>query len=152
VVFYLTALLVIVADQVTKLLIRANLDAWQSTFELGFFRITHIHNTGAAFGLFPGQSLPLIIFGLISVSAILVIMVFFPHRFPVLNSRLSRLALGLLLGGTAGNLIDRLRLGHATDFLNFNIWPAFNVADSAITVGVLLFAYSLIRFTATAER
>ena len=151
-VFYLTALLVIVADQVTKLLIRANLDAWQSTFELGFFRFTHIHNTGAAFGLFPGQSLPLIIIGLISVSAILVIMAFFSHRFPVLNSRMGRLGLGLLLGGTVGNLVDRLRLGYATDFLNFNMWPAFNVADSAITVGVILFAYSLLRFTATPDR
>ncbi|UCH42705.1 MAG: signal peptidase II [Dehalococcoidales bacterium] len=151
-VFYLTAILVILADQVTKLLIRANLDVGQSTFELGFFRITHIYNTGASFGLFPEYTLPLIIIGLVAVSTILVIMVFFPHRFPVLNNQIGRLALGLLLGGAAGNLIDRLRLGHATDFLNFNIWPAFNVADSAITVGIILFAYALLKSTAALDR
>ena len=150
-VFYLTALLVLAADQISKTLIRSNLDVGQSTYELGFFRITHIHNTGAAFGLFPGQTLPLIIVGLISVSAILVIIIFFPHRFPVLNNQISRLGLGLLLGGTLGNLVDRLRLGYATDFINFDMWPAFNVADSAITVGALLFAYSLLRLMTTVE-
>ena len=56
---------------------------------------------------------------------------------------LSRLALGLVLGGTVGNLIDRLCFGYVTDFIDVGIWPAFNVADSAITVGVLIFVYSL---------
>ncbi len=69
---------------------------------------------------------------------------FFSPRFPLLNSWLGKPALGLILGGTVGNLIDRFRQGHVTDFIDIGIWPSFNVADSAITVGVILFAYLLL--------
>ena len=68
----------------------------------------------------------------------------FYRRFPLLNNWLTWAGLGLVLGGTVGNLIDRLRLGYVTDFIDFGFWPAFNLADSAIVVGVIIFAYSLL--------
>ncbi len=146
VVFFLTALLVVAADQLSKTWIRSYPEE-QSIFEAGFFQIIHIHNTGAAFGLFQGQSFALTIVALIGIVVLLLFVFLFSHRFPSLDNRLGKLALGLVLGGTAGNLVDRLRLGHVTDFIDIGIWPAFNLADSAIVVGVILFAYSLLRLT-----
>ena len=144
-IFFLTALLVVVADQFSKIWIRSNLTVGQSLFEVGFFRITHVHNTGAAFGLFQGQSFALIIVSLVGVVTILAYTLIFSRRLPFLENRLSKPALGLILGGTTGNLIDRLNpsLGGVTDFISISIWPTFNIADSAITVGIILFAYSL---------
>ncbi len=145
-VFVLTALLVVAADQLSKIWIRSNLALGDSLFELGFFRIIRIYNTGAAFGLFQGQSFALTIVGLVSVVAILAYALFFYRRFPFLDDRLGKPALGLVLGGTIGNLADRLNpnLGGITDFISVGIWPAFNIADSAIVVGVIMFAYSIL--------
>jgi signal peptidase II len=154
VVFFLTALLIVTADQLSKIWIRSNLLVGESLFELGFFRITRITpNTGAAFGLFQNQSFALTIVGFIGIAALLAYVLFFYRRFPPLNNRLSILALGLILGGTAGNLIDRLNhnLNGVTDFISIGIWPAFNIADSAITIGVIIFAYTLLRL-ARAEK
>ena len=143
VVFFLTALLVVVADQLSKMWIRSNLVVGQSLPETGFFRLTHIHNTGAAFGLFRGQSFPLTIVALVGIAVLLLYALFIYRRFPILDNKLGRSALGLVLGGTVGNLIDRLRLGYVTDFIDVGIWPAFNIADSAIVVGIIILAYSL---------
>ena len=137
-VFFLTALLVVAADQFSKIWIRSHPD-----------RIVHTQNTGAAFGLFQGQSVPLTIFAFIGIAAILLFTLLFYNRFPLLDSKLGKPALGLILGGTIGNLIDRLSRGHVTDFIDIGIWPAFNIADSAITVGVICFAYSLIFLSRT---
>jgi len=142
--FFTTALLLVVADQLSKLWIRSNLDIGESLFEVGFFRLIRVHNSGAAFGLFQGQSFLLTIIALVSVIALLLYALFFHHKFPFLDNRLGKLALGLVLGGTVGNLIDRIYLGHVTDFIDFNFWPAFNIADSAIVVGSIILAYSLI--------
>ena len=147
VVFSLTALLVLTADQLSKLGIRANLDVNESLPETGLFRLTHVHNTGAGFGLFQGQSFPLTILAFIGIVVILLLVFLASRRSPLLDITLSKLALGLVLGGAIGNLIDRLCFGHVTDFIDIGIWPAFNIADSAITVGVILFAYSLISST-----
>jgi len=147
VVFFLTALLVVAADQLSKIWIRSNLAAGESLPETGLFRLTHVHNTGASFGLFQDQSFALTIVALIGIIVLLLFVFFFYRRFPFLDSRLGRPALGLILGGTVGNLIDRLYLGYITDFIDIGIWPAFNIADSAITVGVILFAYSLLSLT-----
>ncbi len=148
VVFYLAALLVVIADQLSKWWINklsSNLAAGGSLFEMGFFRITHVPpNTGAAFGLFQGQSLALTIVALVGVVVLLLFAFFFPRRFPFLGNKLNKLALGLILGGTLGNLVDRLRLGYVTDFIDIGSWPAFNIADSAIVVGVIMFAYSIL--------
>ena len=145
VVFFLTtALLLVAADQLSKLWIRSNLAMGESVFEVGFFRLIHVHNTGAAFGLFQGQSFLLTIIASVGVAAILLYAFFFYRRFPFLDNRLGKLALGLVLGGTVGNLIDRIRFGYVTDFVDFNFWPAFNIADSATVVGTIILAYSLI--------
>lgn len=147
VVFFLTALLVVAADQLSKIWIRSNLATGESLPEAGFFRLTHVQNTGAAFGLFQGQSFPLTIVALIGIVAILLVVFLFSRRFPFLDNRLGKPALALVLGGTVGNLVDRLNLGYVTDFIDIGIWPAFNIADSAITVGIILFAYSLLTLT-----
>ncbi len=149
--FFLTVLLVVAADQLSKVGIRSNLAVGESLFEKGPFRLTHIQNTGAAFGLFQDQSFLLMIVAVIGVVVILAFTLLIHRHFPFLNNRRSKLALGLILGGTIGNLIDRLHLGYVTDFIDIGIWPVFNVADSAVTVGVMLFAYSLLRL-ARAEK
>lgn len=151
-VFFLTALLVVAADQLSKMWVRANLAPGESLPEIGFFRLTHVYNTGAAFGLFQGQPFVLTIVALVGVAVLLFYALFIYRRLPYLDSRLNRVALGLILGGTVGNLVDRLRLGYVTDFISVgNWWPSFNIADSAITVGVVLFAYSL-RFLTEAKK
>ncbi len=143
VVFFLIALLVIAADQLSKIGIRSNLAIGESLPETGLFRLTHIHNTGAAFGLFQDQSFALTIVDLVGIVVLLSFVFLFSRRFRFLDSWLGKPTLGLVLGGTVGNLVDRLRLGYVTDFIDVGIWPAFNIADSAIVVGVILFAYSL---------
>jgi signal peptidase II len=143
VLFFSIALLIVIIDQLTKVWIRSNLALGQSLLEVGFFRLTRVHNTGAAFGLFPGQLFPLTVVALVGIAVILAYAIFIYRHSPFLNNKLDKLALGLILGGIVGNLIDRLRLGYVTDFINFNLWPAFNIADSAVTIGVILFAYSL---------
>lgn len=143
-IFFLTAALVVVADQLSKLWIRSNLLVGQSLFEVGFFRFTHIHNTGAAFGIFQGYSSILTIVAFIGVAVLLTYTLFIHPRFPLLDGKLSRLALGLVLGGTIGNIIDRLRLGYVTDFIDVGVWPTFNIADSSVVVGAIIFAYVLL--------
>jgi len=150
VVFFLTALLLLVADQLTKLWVRSNLDIGQSLFKAGIFEIVRVPpNTGAVFGLFQDQTFVLTIVGIVGIAVLLFYALYIYRRYPLLDNRLSRIALGLILGGTIGNLIDRLRyllhqLGGVTDFISVGWWPAFNLADSAVVVGVILFAYSLL--------
>ena len=144
VIFFLIALLVVVADQLSKLWIRSNLLVGQSLFEVGIFQITHIQNTGAVFGLFQDQSFALAIVAIVGIAFLLVYaLIIYPRFFPS-DNLLGKSALGLILGGTIGNLIDRLRFGGVTDFISIGWWPAFNIADSAIVVGAILFAYSLL--------
>ncbi len=151
-VFSLTALLVVAADQFTKIWIRSNLAVGQSIPERGFFQITHIHNTGAAFGLFPGQSFPLTIVASAGIVLLLVYALFIRRRFPFLDKMPCWIALGLILGGTIGNLIDRLRFGYVSDFISVGIWPTFNIADSGVTVGAIMVAYFLLRLMRAEEQ
>ena len=144
VVFFLTALLLVVADQLSKFGIRSNLASGESLLEIGFFRLTRVHNTGAAFGLFQGQSFLLTIIAFVGVAALLLYTLFFYRKLPFLADRLSKLAFGLILGGTVGNLIDRIYFGYVTDFIAVSIWPTFNFADSGVVVGIIILAYSLI--------
>ena len=143
VTFPLTALLIIVADQLSKVWIRSNLALGDSVFEVGFFRLTYVHNSGASFGLFQGQSFLLTIIALVGVSALLLYAFFFHRMFPFLGNRPGKFALGLVLGGTVGNLVDRIYIGYVTDFIDFHFWPVFNIADSAILVGMIMLAFSL---------
>jgi signal peptidase II len=102
------------------------------------FYLTLVHNTGAAFGIFRNQALFFVIVSILAVIAILIYIKKFSN-IPLMI----KIALGLILGGAAGNLVDRLRFGHVVDFLDFKIWPVFNIADSAITVGAFLLIISL---------
>ncbi|MBU2608393.1 MAG: signal peptidase II [Chloroflexi bacterium] len=142
---FLTALLVAAADQLTKEWIRSNLATGQAIPESGLFQITHVHNTGAAFGLLSDQSSLLAMVAAIGVVLLLIYALFLHHRLPFLNNRPASLALGLILGGTIGNLFDRLLRGYVTDFISVGIWPDFNIADSAITIGAIILAYSLLQ-------
>lgn len=144
VISFLGTLLIIAADQLSKTWIRSNLALGQSIPPTGLFRLTYIRNTGAGFGLFQEQTLLLTIAASIGLVVLIILSIFASSRFPSLNNRIGRLSLTLLLGGTAGNLIDRLRFGYVTDFIDIGIWPAFNIADSAITIGVILLAYSVL--------
>ncbi|MDD4875942.1 MAG: signal peptidase II [Dehalococcoidales bacterium] len=147
VIFFAVTLLIVAADQISKFWIRSTLVIGESLFEFGFFSFTRINNTGAAFGLFQEQSLLLTIVDLLSVVILFFLAIFYYRRIPFLNNMLSRLALGLVLGGTVGNLIDRIYLGHVTDFINVSFFSVFNIADSAIVIGAILLAYSLFNVT-----
>ncbi len=153
VVLFLTAVLIVAADQLTKIWIRSYPEG-QPFFEIGFFRLTHVHNTGAAFGLFQGHSFALTIAAFVGIAVLLFYALFAYRRFPFLDNMPNRVALGLILGGTVGNLIDRLNpnLDGVTDFISIGIWPTFNIADSAVTIGAILFAYSLLRSVRNEKR
>ncbi len=144
-VFFLAGTLVPVLDQLSKSWIRAQLPVGGSLYETGTFRIIRLNNTGAAFGLFQGQSPVLAIIALVGVILILAYMFVIYRRFPVLDVPMGNFALGLVLGGTIGNLVDRLSRGYVTDFIDLGFWPAFNVADSAVTAGVIILGYGLLR-------
>lgn len=150
--FFLVALFIIGADQASKAWIRSSLPEGYSLFRLGFFRITNVHNTGAAFGLFPEQSSVLAIFAIIAAIVVLFFVLFGYRYVPWLESIPMTLTFGLVLGGTVGNLIDRFRFGYVTDFIDFGFWPTFNIADSAVTVGVILFALILLRHAKTEKQ
>jgi len=153
VAFFLIALLVLVADQLSKHWIRSYPEG-QSVFQVGFFQIVRINaNSGAAFGLFQGQRPILTVISLLAVVVILTYVLWLYTRFPLPYGFLSKVALGLILGGTVGNLTDRLNPGleGVTDFIRIGWWPVFNVADSAVTIGGILLAGCLL-FLARAER
>jgi signal peptidase II len=138
-----TALSVLAADQLSKLGIRSNLAVGESIPQDGFFSFHHVQNTGAAFGIFQGYTLPLIIIALVGIA--LIVYALFFGRFSFLESTESRLAFSLVLGGTAGNLVDRIARGMVTDFIEIGPWPEFNIADSTVVIGTTLFAYAMIR-------
>lgn len=130
-------ILILALDQVTKYLIVNNFTLYQSRPIIdNIFHLTYVQNRGAAFGVFQGQ----ITFFIIVTFLVLAMIIYFYHQLPLDNFS-NRLALGLALAGTIGNLIDRIRLGYVIDFLDFRIWPVFNVADSAIVISVTIFAY-----------
>ena len=137
-VFYLVAFIVVVADQLTKLLIQANLAPGQSV-PVGPIGITYLANTGSLFGLFPHQTLFLIITAAIGVVAVVVY-----YRYLPTKTLLIRASLGLLLGGAVGNLTDRLRFGYVIDFIDLRVWPVFNLADSAVTVGIIMLGWFIL--------
>ncbi len=132
--FFLIAAGVFALDQLTKNIVRHNLALGESWPSDGWLvKITHITNTGAAFGILQGQGLFLTFTAIVAIAAIV-----FYYAFPPLEHGLLRVALGLQLGGAAGNLLDRLRFGEVTDFINFPHYPAFNVADSSIVIGLVV--------------
>ena len=120
-------------DQLSKYLVRANLSLGDSWPDEGFVRLTHGTNTGSAFGLFPNQTAILIVASIVAIG--FIVYFYKTHAMP---RPLLRLAIGMLLGGAIGNLIDRLRVGAVVDFIDVGWWPIFNLADSSIVVGMFL--------------
>jgi signal peptidase II len=137
------ALLVLVFDQISKVLVTQVVPMWSSwslTPELGrLVRVTVIANTGAAFGMFPQLSSLFLVIAIAVVAGIII----FHQQLPIENGWI-RLALGLQLGGALGNLTDRLVRGYVVDFIDIGFWPIFNVADVSIVVGVGILAYFMI--------
>lgn len=139
---YLAILIVatFTVDQVSKSLVRDHLVPGGSIPAEGLFRITHTSNTGSAFGLFPNQTAVLMLASILGIGILLL----FYRKQPIPGVWL-RTSLGLLLGGAAGNLADRITLGEVTDFIDVGIWPVFNLADSSVMVGLAILAWFLLR-------
>lgn len=132
----LTAIAILVADQGTKALVVANLALGERVSVLGdLVQVVHAQNRGAAFSLFQGGSILFIAVSIVSLG-----MVAYFHRNLRTRTRWIHFVLGVVLGGTLGNFVDRLRLGYVTDWLSVGIgdlrWPTFNVADSSIVLGL----------------
>ncbi len=136
------ATLVLLVDQTSKQLVLAKLalgESWNPVPALErFVSVTHVINRGAAFGLFPNQGN---LFAVIAIVVVIAILTY--YRYLPTGNWLVRLSLGLQLGGAMGNLIDRLRYGYVIDFIDFKIWPVFNLSDVSIVTGVGLLAYFL---------
>lgn len=130
------AILIFVIDQFSKFLVRDLLLYRESFPATGFFRFTHTFNTGSAFGIFQNQNTPLILVSVIGIA--ILILIYRSQRVP---TGFLRLSLGLQIGGALGNLLDRLRLGHVTDFIDVGAWPVFNVADASIITGLVILAW-----------
>ena len=140
---------VIVIDQISKAVILKTIPLYESISVIpGFLSITHLHNTGGAFGFMANQNSGVrnILFIAASFIALSLVIYFYkntPEKYPFLAS-----AFSLILGGACGNLADRIRMGKVVDFIDVYIgelhWPAFNLADSAISIGVFIFLYHLV--------
>jgi signal peptidase II len=132
--FFLLSLIVFLVDQGTKYLITSRFALYDTVPILPFFNLVYVRNTGSAFGMF--TSLGNLFFIVVASVAVLIV------SFLIVRTREGRFGLSLILGGAAGNMADRLVHGYVVDFLDFHAagrhWPAFNVADSALTVGIIL--------------
>lgn len=134
--FFLTAFIVFVLDQFTKISVMRSMTLNQDISVIGtFFQISYTTNTGAAFGILQNQSIALAWFALIIVGFVL-------YNYDKINKK-NDVSAGLILGGVMGNLIDRISYGHIVDFLNFSFWPSFNIADSALTIGIVWLIFIL---------
>ncbi len=133
------ALAALGADQLTKSIVRGRLDLNDEVHVVGPFSIHHVTNSGIAFGLFASATSIVILLTGFAVAWMLYFFARSGSRHPVLP-----VALGLVIGGSVSNLLDRVRLGHVTDFLDFRYWPAFNLADTFIVVGVAALLLALV--------
>lgn len=147
---FFVALLIIGLDQYTKHLVREGLELGTSHNPLSWLEpivtLTHVRNTGAAFGLFPGMQ-----YFFAAVALVVVALIVVYHKQLTDDSFFLHMAFGLQLGGATGNLIDRILQGYVTDFIDFRVWPVFNVADSAVVVGTILLVYYTFFLSAPAE-
>ncbi|MBC8390071.1 MAG: signal peptidase II [Actinobacteria bacterium] len=139
--FLISAVCVLILDQVTKYIVIEKLPI-NSSIEVirGFFYITHVKNTGAAFGLFQDRTRTLTIISIVAIVLIILL-----KSMLKLNYAFYNVSLGFVLGGALGNLIDRYFVGEVTDFLNFTFWPVFNIADSFIIIGFCLIIILILR-------
>lgn len=140
---------IIILDQITKALILKQLPLFTIVPVIpGFFNITHIQNPGGAFGFMANQGPGLRSILFLFVSAIAIGVIFFFYKTTPSREKWLATGLSLIFGGAIGNLIDRIRFGQVVDFLDFYIrdlhWPSFNIADSAITIGITIFIIQML--------
>ena len=139
--FFISAICILILDQVTKYIIIEKLPI-NSSIEVigGFFYITNVKNTGAAFGLFQDSIGILTIISIVAIVLIIILKITLKLNYAFYN-----VSLGFILGGALGNLIDRYFVGEVTDFINFTFWPVFNIADSFIIIGFCLIIILILR-------
>jgi signal peptidase II len=135
----LVAVAVVVADQVSKAIVRSSIGPFEQVKVIPGVHLINTRNSGVAFSVFSGGGVLVVVVAVVALGALLAF--FFTH----LHRRLVWLPTGMLLGGAAGNLIDRARQGGVTDWIKLPHWPAFNLADACITLGVLALIYVLER-------
>jgi signal peptidase II len=141
------ALAALGADQLTKWIVTSRLDLNDEVHVIGPFSIHHVTNSGIAFGLFASATSIVILLTGLAVAWMVFFFARSGSRHPVLP-----VALGLVIGGSVSNLLDRVRLGHVTDFLDFRYWPAFNLADTFIVIGVAALLLALVASDREAAR
>ncbi len=154
--FFLIAAVVLALDQVTKWILVKSIALHDSiTIIPGFFHLTHVQNSGAAFGLFAESSVSWKVGALVSFSVLALVVVSALLWKNSHSLSTTTIGLSLILGGAMGNLWDRMMNGHVVDFLDFSLgsyhWPAFNVADSAIVVGAILLVSEIVFSKSTTE-
>lgn len=135
-----TSFLLVFCDQLTKSIVQSRLSLGSSIPVLkDIFHITLVYNKGAAFGIFKEQPVMFIIIGF---AAAFFMLIFTPRILE--KGLLTVFSFALVLGGVLGNLIDRITFGHVVDFIDFRVWPVFNIADSAITCGIALIIFKML--------
>jgi len=133
--------LVVLIDRVTKIFFSDLLSYGESLPIIrNIFHMTLVHNTGIAFGFFKDHGAVFIVIPIIAI-ALLIFNIYYYQQNNEALSRTYIIAFSMILGGAMGNLIDRIKYGHVIDFIDFRIWPVFNVADSAITIGAVIVAF-----------
>ncbi len=135
--YFTLAIFTLFIDQLTKIIVKQYVGPLSTVRVLPFFNIIYVENTGSAFGLF--KELGSFFFIIISLIVIATVILF------ILKEKNNKLGYALILGGAVGNLLDRIQYGYVIDFLEFHVggyyWPIFNIADSALTIGVLILLY-----------
>jgi len=154
--FFLISAAVLLLDRIAKWAVASNIALHDSIVVIpGFFRLTHVQNTGAAFGLFAESSAQWKVGALVSFSVVALVIVSAVLWKNGHSLSTTTIGLSLILGGALGNLWDRMLSGHVVDFLDFYVgnyhWPAFNVADSAIVVGAILLVAEIVFAKSTGE-
>ncbi len=140
-VYFLLVLVIYLFDQTSKFFIRNDLVLGESLPVInGFFHITLVHNRGAAFGMLERYPGLFSVIGVFSALLIILLLTVKKKTFGIYE----KLGLSFILSGTLGNLTDRLFFGYVIDFIDFRIWPVFNIADSFITTGALILGISLL--------
>ena len=141
-----TVILVVLVDRLTKIFFTSLLAPSESLPVIkNVFHFSLVHNTGIAFGLFRDNGAVFLVIPVIAIG-LLIYNIYYYHKFGELD-RLYIVAFSLILGGAIGNLIDRIILGYVIDFIDFRIWPVFNVADSAITLGASIILFKCFPLT-----
>lgn len=141
--------IVLFLDQVTKIIVLKYMPLYHSIPVVNsFFSLTHIHNPGGAFGFLAGQSPVVRKLVFVVISFLALCLIFYFYKITPRNYSMLATALALIFGGAAGNLVDRIRFGKVVDFLDFYVgnlhWPAFNIADSAISIGMCILLFHIL--------